>query len=954
MTTTVPAYTFGGITRPALILDDTGHIILFGAAADFAATYGLKALYAGLPPGTPYPPITDSLSTPVDSNGGANSVAEGAPAGTTVGITASATSPIGSTTYSLVGDTSHGGFTINATTGVVTVADPTKIDFESSPGHAYTVTVQASDGIVSSTQNFNIAVTDVAPSAPTDTNAGANTVTEGAASGTAVGVTAHSTDVNGGAVTYSLTGDTSGGGFKIDANTGVITVNDANKIDFESSAPTHTYTVTVQASDGTLNSTTQTFTINVADVPLPAPIDVDASPNTVAEGASAGTHVGVTASANDPNGPTTHYSLIGDTSGGGFTIDPNTGVVTVADPTKLDFESTAPGHTYSITVQANDGVATTSQSFTIGVSDVAPSAPVDNDASTNSVVEGAAAGTTVGVTAHSTDVNGGAVTYSLVGDTSGGGFTVNATTGVVTVADPTKIDFESAPGHAYTETVQASDGTLTSSQTFTIGVTDAPPSTPVDSDASPDAVVEGAAAGTTVGITAHSTDVNGPAVTYSLTGDTSGGGFTINASTGVVTVADPTKIDFESSGAGHSYTIITQASDGTDVSSQTFTIGVTDAPPSVPVDSDATANSVVEGAAAGTTVGVTAHATDVNGPAVTYSLSGDTSGGGFTINATTGVITVADPTKIDFESSGAAHNYTVTATASDGTDASSQIFTIGVTDAPPSTPVDVDASGNTIVEGAANGSTVGITAHSTDVNGPAVTYSLTGDTSGGGFTINAATGVVTVADSTKIDFESTAPGHTYTVTATASDGTDTSSQTFTIGVTDAPPSTPVDSDATADGVVEGAAAGTTVGVTVSSTDVNGPPLTYSLTGDTSGGGFTINATTGVITVADPTKIDFESSGAGHSYTVIAQASDGTDVELADLHHRRHRRAAIDAGGCRRRRQFGCGRRRQRHDRRRHRVLDRRQRTRRDLFADRRHLRRRLHHQCDDRRRHRRR
>ena len=80
MTTTVPAYTFGGITRPALILDDTGHIILFGAAADFAATYGLKALYAGLPPGTPYPPITDSLSTPTDTNGGANSVAEGAPA----------------------------------------------------------------------------------------------------------------------------------------------------------------------------------------------------------------------------------------------------------------------------------------------------------------------------------------------------------------------------------------------------------------------------------------------------------------------------------------------------------------------------------------------------------------------------------------------------------------------------------------------------------------------------------------------------------------------------------------------------------------------------------------------------------------------------------------------------------------------------------------------------------
>ncbi len=93
------------------------------------------------------------------------------------------------------------------------------------------------------------------------------------------------------------------------------------------------------------------------------------------------------------------------------------------------------------------------------------------------------------------------------------------------------------------------------------------------------------------------------------------------------------------------------------------------------------------------------------------------------------------------------------------------------------------------LEGAANGSTVGITASSTDVNGPGVTYSLVGDTSGGGFTINAATGVVTVADSTKIDYES-APGHAYTITAQASDGTLTSSQTFTIGVTDVAPSTP--------------------------------------------------------------------------------------------------------------------------------------------------------------------
>ncbi|GGI20989.1 beta strand repeat-containing protein [Bradyrhizobium guangdongense] len=867
----IPAYTSGGITRPALNLDSYGNIVLDDAASTFVATYGLKALYLGCPPGTPWPPVHDSISTPVDANAGANSVAEGAAANTLVGITASATSAIGPVTYSLVGDNSGGGFKINAATGVVTVNDPSKIDFESAPGHAYTISVKASDGILTSTQSFTINVTDVAPATPVDSNAGANHVAEGAAAGTTVGITAASTDVNGGAVTFAITGDTSGGGFKVDPHTGIVSVADGTKIDYES-APGHAYSVTIAASDGTL-SNSQTFTIAVDDVTIGAPTDTNAAANQVAEGAAGGSTVGITASALDPNGPATTYSLVGDTSGGGFTINAATGVVTVADPTKIDFETSGPSHSYNITVQAVSGATTTQQTFTIVVNDVAPSAPVDSNAAANQVTEGAAAGTAVGVTASSTDVNGPAVTYSLIGDTSGGGFTINAVTGVVTVADPTKIDYESAAGHAYTVTAQASDGTQASSQTFTIAVTNVAPSTPVDSNAAANSVAEGAAAGSTVGVTASSTDVNGPAVTYSLIGDTSGGGFTINAATGVVTVADPTKIDYESA-AGHAYTVTAQASDGTLTSSQTFTIAVTDVAPSTPVDSNAAANSIAEGAAAGTTVGITASSTDVNGPAVTYSLVGDTSGGGFTINATTGVITVADPTKIDYETA-VGHAYTVTAQASDGVLASSQTFTIAVSDVAPTVPVDSNAAANTVAEGAANGSTVGITASSTDINGPAVTYSLIGDTSGGGFTINAATGVVTVADSTKIDFETSGAGHSYTVTAEASDGTLTSSQSFTVAVTDVAPSVPVDSNAAANSVAEGAAAGSTVGVTASSTDVNGPAVTYSLIGDTSGGGFTINATTGVVTVADPTKIDYESSGAGHSYTVTAQASDGT-------------------------------------------------------------------------------
>ncbi|OKO82149.1 cadherin repeat domain-containing protein, partial [Bradyrhizobium sp. NAS96.2] len=869
--TTIPAYTIGGLTRPELHLDPSGNIVLDPAAQAFANAYGLQYLYLGCPPGTPWPPVSGFLAPPTDTNSGANTVVEGATLNTSVGVTAHSDSLIGlPVTYTLTSDSSHGGFKVDPNTGVVTVADPTKVDFESSGG-SYVVNVQATDGVFVSSQSFVIAVSNAPPSTPTDSNATANAVNEGAAVNTLVGITASSADVNGPGVTFSLTADSSNGGFKIDPNTGVVTVADPTKIDFET-APGHAYTITVQASDGHGGISSQSFTINVNDVPVSTPVDINSAANSVVEGAAANTLVGITASAVDPNGPATTYSLTGDTSGGGFKIDPNTGVVTVADPTKLDYES-APGHAYTITVHATAGATSSTQTFTIGVTDAPPSAPTDTDVTANSVAEGAAVGTATGITAHSTDINGGAVTYSLVGDAHG--FTIDAATGVVTVADPTKIDFETAPGHAYTITAQASDGTLTSTQSFTINVTDVAPSTPVDSNAAANTVVEGAAVGTTVGVTASSTDVNGPAVTYSLTGDTSGGGFKIDPNTGVVTVADPTKLDFEASAPGHSYTVTAQASDGTLTSSQTFTIAVTDAPPSAPVDTDATVNAVAEGAAAGTTVGVTASSTDVNGPPVTYALIGDTSGGGFTINATTGVITVADPTKIDFETSGAGHSYTVTAQASDGTLATSQTFTIAVTDVAPSTPVDSDVTTNHVVEGAAAGSTVGITASATDINGPAVTYSLVGDTSGGGFTINATTGVVTVADPTKIDYETSGATHSYTITAQASDGTLTSSQTFTIDVADVAPSIPVDGDATANHVAEGSAAGTTVGVSASSIDVNGPPVTYSLIGDTSGGGFTINAATGVITVADPTKIDYESSGPTHSYTVTAQASDGT-------------------------------------------------------------------------------
>src|SRR5205807_838389 len=147
------------------------------------------------------------------------------------------------------------------------------------------------------------------------------------------------------------------------------------------------------------------------------------------------------------------------------------------------------------------------------------------------------------ITAFSTDPNGPAVTYSL-SDDAGGRFAINATTGVVTVADSTKLNYEDNTSHTRSEERRV--GTEpTTAQTLNIQVTDVNPTTPVrPQDATVGSDAEGAAYASALAITAFSTDPNGPAVTYSLSDD-AGGRFAINATTGVVTVADSTKLNYE-------------------------------------------------------------------------------------------------------------------------------------------------------------------------------------------------------------------------------------------------------------------------------------------------------------------------------------------------------------------------------------------------------------------------
>ncbi|MBI5279529.1 MAG: cadherin domain-containing protein [Burkholderiales bacterium] len=184
-------------------------------------------------------------------------------------------------------------------------------------------------------------------------------------------------------------------------------------------------------------------------------------------------------------------------------------------------------------------------------------------------------------------VAAGTVTGPLAGpSTVGAGASINGTYGMLTLrangdygytldnADPkTQALSQGEPAtDVFTYTMRDSAG-VTSTATLTIliaGTNDAPNS-PTDSDGTINAVAEGAANGTTVGLVATAIDVDGGTLVYTLIGNP-GGRFAINSSTGEVTVANGSAIDYE---AATSLQITVQVSDGTATNSQNFDIAVT-------------------------------------------------------------------------------------------------------------------------------------------------------------------------------------------------------------------------------------------------------------------------------------------------------------------------------------------------------------------------------------------
>ncbi|MFN5710006.1 MAG: cadherin domain-containing protein, partial [Planctomycetota bacterium] len=831
--------------------------------------------------------ITDvdefDVGSVTDTNAAANSLAENSANGTAVGITASASDADATTntiTYTL-DDNSGGRFAINSSTGIVTVANSSLLNYEAATSHSITVRATSADGSWS-TQSYTISLTDVDEfdvGAVTDTDAAANSVAENSANGTTVGITASASDADATTNTITYTLDNSAGGrFAINSSTGVVTVANSSLLDREAAA-SHSITVRATSADGSWS--TQSFTINLTDVDecdVGAVTDGNAAVNTVAENSANGTAVGLTAAASDADATTNTITYtLDDTAGGRFAINSSTGVVTVANGSLLDFE-TATSHNITVRATSTDGSWST-QTFTINLTNVdeSPTAVADTAIAVEAGgVSNGTAGTNPSgnVLTNDTDPDAGdtktvtGVAAGTVGSASGNvAANVTGTYGSINISASGAYTYTVDNSNAAVQALRTSGNTLTDTFTYTMrdaaGLTSTTQVTITiqgANDAPHDllgalSIAENAANGSAVGTITRSDVDTGDTATYSLLDD-AGGRFAINSSTGVVTVANGSLLDREAA-ASHNITVrVTDTAGAT--YDEVMTVTITDVDEfdvGVVTDTNAAANTIAENTANGTAVGITASASDADATTntITYSLD-NTAGGRFAINSSTGVVTVANSSLLNYEAA-TSHSITVRATSADGS-WSTQTYTISLTDVDEfdvGAVTDTDAAANSVAENSANGTTVGFTASATDADGTTntITYTLD-DNAGGRFAINSSTGVVTVANGSLLDRESAA-SHSITVRATSADGS-WSNQSFTINLSDVDEfdvGAVTDSNAAANSLAENSANGTAVGITASASDADATTntITYTLD-DNSGGRFAINSSTGVVTVAN--------------------------------------------------------------------------------------------------------
>lgn len=406
--------------------------------------------------------VTD-VNEPPEATGLEVNLPESTAVGTVVGTVVGSDPDQGqSLDFSIEPDSGVEIFEINATNGEVSLTD--SLDFETQMRYQFNVVVSDdADPALSTTVQVIVNVEDV--NEPPSVDGFEATFSEDTVSGTILGQVTGS-DPDSDELFYELGQGAPDGLFFINSRNGFVTLSDS--LDFETQERYEFNVDVTEQRDGG-GTFSVPVVINVADV-NEAPV-LESVGFEIAEDAAPLTEVGtVTATDPDANQSLTFAITDGD-SAGLFTIEPETGVIRVADGASLDHES---ADRWDLTVSVADNATPSLAAeavVTVNVTDV--NEPPLLEATTFETPEDAAELTLVGQVIATDPDAGQSLQYTITDGNSDSLFTIDSATGEIRIAQGASLDHESqAQWNLTIGVADDAEPSLDTQATVTIDVTD--------------------------------------------------------------------------------------------------------------------------------------------------------------------------------------------------------------------------------------------------------------------------------------------------------------------------------------------------------------------------------------------------------------------------------------------------------------------------------------------------
>ncbi|WP_176599358.1 hypothetical protein [Sphingobium sp. 15-1] len=373
------------------------------------------------------------------------------------------------------------------------------------------------------------------------------------------------------------------------------------------------------------------------------------------------------------------------------------------------------------------------------------------------------------------------------------------------------------------------------------------------------------------------TDGSPADIRYSIDGGDDAALFTIDPLSGILSFANAPDHEYPGGDGDNLYSVRVRAGNAVYGDVQTLSVSVTNVNEAPVISSHGGSTSVAlsrpENALAVTTI----TATDVDGDAVHFAITGGPDAALFAIDAQSGVLSFVNAPDFEAPVDFAEDNfYTVIVSASDGTLSAMQRVEIVVEDVNEAVRITSYGGTETVSLAIQENGQAAADVRANDPDGDAISYTVTGGADAALFAIDAATGALRFKSAP--DFEAPSDvdrNNSYDVIVSASDGSLSATQRFAIAVQNDNEVARITSFGGTDAVSLIVNENQQAAALIAAADPDGDAISYAVTGGADAALFSIDPATGALRFNSAP--DFEApadAGLNNVYDVVISASDG--------------------------------------------------------------------------------